>query len=167
MDGITDVSAVTTTLEADERVLEIIVDREKAAGYLLTETAVTGIVASQLRPSPLGTLSVEGNDVQVFIAGAEAPESIEEIRSLQIPTFQGLVQLDQIASVDEVLKPTSITSERGNRTAEVQLSTEVMTSVQSRQQFLSALMHLSCQSALLQPLVVLQPIRLRASSSLG
>ena len=124
MDGITDVSAVTTTLEADERVLEIIVDREKAAGYLLTETAVTGIVASQLRPSPLGTLSVEGNDVQVFIAGAEAPESIEEIRSLQIPTFQGLVQLDQIASVDEVLKPTSITSERGNRTAEVQLSTE-------------------------------------------
>jgi HAE1 family hydrophobic/amphiphilic exporter-1 len=124
MDGIADVSAVTTTLEADERVLEIIVDREKAAGYLLTETAVTGIVASQLRPSPLGTLSVEGNDVQVFIAGAEAPESIEEIRSLQIPTFQGLVQLDQIASVDEVLKPTSITSERGNRTAEVQLSTE-------------------------------------------
>ena len=124
MDGITDVSAVTTTLEADERVLEIIVDREKAAGYLLTETAVTGIVASQLRPSPLGTLSVEGNDVQVFIAGAEAPESIDEIRSLQIPTFQGLVQLDQIASVDEVLKPTSITSERGNRTAEVQLSTE-------------------------------------------
>ena len=124
MDDITDVSAVTTTLEADERVLEIIVDREKAAGYLLTETAVTGIVASQLRPSPLGTLSVEGNDVQVFIAGAEAPESIEEIRSLQIPTFQGLVQLDQIASVDEVLKPTSITSERGNRTAEVQLSTE-------------------------------------------
>ena len=124
MDGITDVSAVTTTLEADERVLEIIVDREKAAGYLLTETAVTGIVASQLRPSPLGTLSVEGNDVQVFIAGAEAPESIDEIRSLQIPTFQGLVQLDKIASVDEVLKPTSITSERGNRTAEVQLSTE-------------------------------------------
>jgi len=124
MDGITDVSAVTTTLEADERVLEIIVDREKAAGYLLTETAVTGIVASQLRPSPLGTVSVEGNDVQVFIAGAEAPDSIEEIRSLQIPTFQGLVQLDQLASVDEVLKPTSITSERGNRTAEVQLSTE-------------------------------------------
>ncbi|MEL0135446.1 MAG: efflux RND transporter permease subunit, partial [Aquiluna sp.] len=124
MEGIADVSAITTTLEADERVLEIIVDRDKAASYLLTETAVTGIVASQLRPSPLGKISVEGNDVQVFIAGAQAPESIEEIRELQIPTFQGLVQLDQIASVDEVLKPTSITSERGNRTAEVQLSTE-------------------------------------------
>jgi len=124
MEGITDVTAITTTLEADERVLEIIVDRERAASYLLTETAVTGIVASQLRPSPLGTLSVEGNDVQVYIAGAEAPESIAEIRELQIPSFQGLVQLDQIASVEEVLKPTSITSERGNRTAEVELSTE-------------------------------------------
>jgi HAE1 family hydrophobic/amphiphilic exporter-1 len=124
MKGLENITAITTTLEADERVMEIQVDREKAASYLLTETQVTGIVASQLRPSPLGTLRIEEQETQVFIAGQQTPESIDEVRAIRIPTFQGLVRLDEIASVEEVLKPTSITSQKGNRTAEVQLTPE-------------------------------------------
>jgi HAE1 family hydrophobic/amphiphilic exporter-1 len=124
MQGLESITAITTTLEADERVMEIKVDREKAATYLLTETQVTGIVASQLRPSPLGTLRIEEQETQVFIAGQQTPESIDEVRAIRIPTFQGLVRLDEIASVEEVLKPTSITSQKGNRTAEVQLTPE-------------------------------------------
>ena len=124
MKGLENITAITTTLEADERVMEIKVDREKAASYLLTETQVTGIVASQLRPSPLGTLRIEEQETQVFIAGQQTPESIDEVREIRIPTFQGLVRLDEIASVEEVLKPTSITSQKGNRTAEVQLTPE-------------------------------------------
>jgi HAE1 family hydrophobic/amphiphilic exporter-1 len=124
MKGLENITAITTTLEADERVMEIKVDREKAASYLLTETQVTGIVASQLRPSPLGTLRIEEQETQVFIAGQRTPESIDEVRAIRIPTFQGLVRLDEIASVEEVLKPTSITSQKGNRTAEVQLTPE-------------------------------------------
>ena len=124
MEGLENITAISTTLETDERVMEIKVDRKKAASYLLTETAVTGIVASQLRPSSLGSITIEEQEAQVFIAGAEAPESISEVRALRIPTFQGLVRLDQIASVEEVLKPTSITSQRGNRTAQVQLTPE-------------------------------------------
>jgi HAE1 family hydrophobic/amphiphilic exporter-1 len=116
------VSSITTTLDADQRVLEVIVDREKAASYLLTETTVTGIVASQLRPSAIGTVSIEDKDADVYISGAQAPESIDEIKALSIPTFQGVVKLDSIATVTEVLKPTSITSERGNRTATVSLA---------------------------------------------
>ena len=124
MKGLENVTAVSTTLEADERVLEIDVDRVAAARYLLTETAVTGIVASQLRPSPLGTIRIEEQDTQVFISGAEPPASIEEVRNLRIPTFAGLITLSEIADVNEVLKPTSITTQRGNRTAEVQLTPE-------------------------------------------
>jgi HAE1 family hydrophobic/amphiphilic exporter-1 len=116
------VSSITTTLDADQRVLEVIVDREKAASYLLTETTVTGIVASQLRPSAIGTVSIEDKDADVYISGAQAPESIDEIKALSIPTFQGVVRLDSVATVTEVLKPTSITSERGNRTATVSLA---------------------------------------------
>jgi hydrophobic/amphiphilic exporter-1 (mainly G- bacteria), HAE1 family len=124
MQGIENVSSVTSTLEADERVLEIVVDREAAAEFLLTENVVSGIVASQLRPQPLGQVRIEDNETSIFIADQTAPETIEEIRALQIPTFQGLVRLDTIASVEEVLKPTSITSERGNRTARVSLAPE-------------------------------------------
>ena len=124
MQGLENITAISSTLEADERVLEINVDREAAARYLLTETAVTGIVAAQLRPSPLGTIRIDERDTQVFIAGAEPPTSVDEVRELRIPTFAGLVTLSEIAEVNEVLKPTSITSQRGNRTAEVQLTPE-------------------------------------------
>jgi HAE1 family hydrophobic/amphiphilic exporter-1 len=124
MQGLPNITAVTTTLEADERVMEIKVDREKAATYLLTETQVTGIVASQLRPNALGTLRIEEQETQVFISGQEIPDSIEDVRAIRIPTFQGLIRLDEIASVEEVLKPTSFTSQKGNRTAEVQLTPE-------------------------------------------
>ncbi|MEY4995205.1 MAG: hypothetical protein RLZ65_1054 [Actinomycetota bacterium] len=124
MGEIQNVSSVTTTLEADERVLEVIVNRNRAARYLLTETQVSGIVAAQLRPSALGTLTIEGQEADVYIEGQNAPESIDEIKALGIPTFQGVVRLDSIATVTEVLKPTSITSERGNRTAVVSLTPE-------------------------------------------
>ena len=124
LQGVENVTSITSTLEADERVLEIIVDREKAAEYLLTETVVSGIVASQLRPQPLGQVRIEGEETSIYVAGQQAPESIDEIRAIQIPTFQGLVRLDSIASVEEILKPTSITSERGNRTARVSLAPE-------------------------------------------
>ena len=124
MGSVSDVSSVTTTLDADERVLEVIVDRQKAANVLLTEAQVSGIVAAQLRPGSLGTLTIEGKEAQVFIAGATAPDSIADIKAIRIPTFQGTVRLDSIATVTEVLKPTSITSERGNRTARVSLAPE-------------------------------------------
>ena len=120
--SVANVSSITSTLDADERVLEIVVDREKAAALGLTETAVTGIVAAQLRPTPLGQVSIDGNDVSVYVEGATAPESVSEIRNLVIPSATGIVRLSQIATVTEVLKPTSITSERGNRTAKVSLA---------------------------------------------
>jgi HAE1 family hydrophobic/amphiphilic exporter-1 len=69
-------------------------------------------------------LTIEGREAQVFISGTSAPDSIQEIAALRIPTFQVPVRLDEIASVKEVLKPTSITSERGNRTARVSLAPE-------------------------------------------
>ena len=122
MESVGNVSSITTTLDADQRVLEVIVDREKAAGYMLAETTVTGIVASQLRPTPLGTVNIEGKDADVYVTGTKAPESIAEIKALSIPTMQGIIRLDSIASVTEVLKPTSITSERGNRTATVSMT---------------------------------------------
>ncbi len=124
MESVPNTSGVTSTLDADERVLEIIVDREKAAAIGFTETQVTGIVASQMRPSPIGRVSIDGDDVSVYVAGADLPESIEEIKALVIPSLTGLVRLDSIASVEEVLKPTSITSKEGNRTAKVSIAPE-------------------------------------------
>ena len=62
--------------------------------------------------------------MSVFVSGTDLPESISEIKALVIPSFTGLVRLDSIASVEEVLKPTSITSKEGNRTARVSVAPE-------------------------------------------
>jgi HAE1 family hydrophobic/amphiphilic exporter-1 len=124
MRDIPNITSVTTTLEADERVLEIIVDRVRAAEVGLTETQITGIVASALRPSSLGQLNVEGKDTQVYVTGQTTPETISDIRALLIPSQEGFLALSSLASVQEVLKPTSITSERGDRTATVSLAPE-------------------------------------------
>jgi HAE1 family hydrophobic/amphiphilic exporter-1 len=103
-------------------VLEITVDREAAAALLLTETAVSGIVAAQLRPSALGSVTIEGRPADVFVSGAEPPQSIAEVGRLLIPSPVGVARLSEIAEIREVLKPTSITSRRGERTATVSLT---------------------------------------------
>lgn len=116
------VDNITTSLAAAERVLEVKVDREAAAEIGLSEIAVSGIVSNQLRPQPIGALNVEGDDVDIFIADQQIPETIEEVEGILIPTATGPVRLSTIAAVEEVLKPRTITSALGDRTATVSIS---------------------------------------------
>lgn len=122
MEGTENVSSVTTSLAADERILEITVDREKAAQYGLNEIAVSGIVASQMRPSAIGTINIEGTETDIYVSGQAAPETKGEIEDLLIPTALGPIALTDVATVELVMKPTTITSERGDRTATVSLA---------------------------------------------
>lgn len=118
------VATVTTSLAAAERVLEITIDREGAAELGLSEIAVSGIVAQQMRPQPLGTINIEGRDSQIYVSGQDAVTSASEIEQIAIPTTAGPVALSSIATVTEVLKPTEITSQRGERTATVAIASD-------------------------------------------
>lgn len=116
------VDNVTTSLAAAERVLEVNVDREAAANIGLSEIAVSGIVSQQLRPQPIGALNLEGKDVDIFIADQQVPETIGEVEQILIPAATGPVQLSTIADIEEVLKPRTITSALGDRTATVSIA---------------------------------------------
>ena len=116
------VDNVTTSLAAAERVLEVSVDREAAANIGLSEIAVSGIVSQQLRPQPIGALNLEGKDVDIFIANQQIPETIGEVEQILIPAATGPVQLSSIANIEEVLKPRTITSALGDRTATVSIA---------------------------------------------
>jgi Cation/multidrug efflux pump len=116
------VDNITTSLAAAERVLEVEVDREAAAGFGLSEIAVSGIVSNQLRPQPIGALNLDGDEIDIFIENDNIPETIEEVEQILIPTAAGPVSLGSIASVEEVLKPRTITSALGDRTATVSIS---------------------------------------------
>ncbi|MTA08697.1 MAG: MMPL family transporter, partial [Actinobacteria bacterium] len=120
--GIEGVSEITNSLASKERTLKVKVDRMAAARLGLTETAVGGIVASQMRPSSIGNLNVDGNSTPIYVVKTNIPDTVTEVRAIRIPTSTGTVSLDSIADIYLTKVPVSITSEKGDRTAKVSLT---------------------------------------------
>jgi hydrophobic/amphiphilic exporter-1 (mainly G- bacteria), HAE1 family len=122
MRGTPDVSEITNSLAKKQRTLQVTVDRVAAAEKGLTEIAVSGIVASQLRPSSIGKLNIENTETPIFVLQSDVPDTVEKVKAISIPTATGLVELSSIAKIEEVEVPVSITSEKGDRTAKVSLT---------------------------------------------
>lgn len=118
MNGIDGVSEITNSLAEKERTLRIEVDRKKAAALGLAENAVSGIVASILRPSAIGKLNIENESTQVYVVQNDTPATIDEIKAVKVGGFA----LEQIATITQAEVPVSITSEKGDRTAKVSLT---------------------------------------------
>ncbi len=119
--GTKNVSEITNSLSTAQRTLEVKVDRMKAAKLGLTEVTVSGIVASALTPSSIGKLNIQNVSTPIYVVKTDTPKTVAAIRKIQIPSMTGAVALSKIASINEVMVPTSVTSEKGSRTATVSL----------------------------------------------
>jgi len=113
---------ITSDRTADQPTVQITVDRVKALQAGLTELQLTGIVAATLSPSSVGSIRIDGSDLDIFVNTGEAPQSLDDLRALQLPTLTGIVALSDLASVDEVSVPTTITRDGGDLTATVSLT---------------------------------------------
>ncbi len=113
---------ITDSISDDQRTLKITVDRQKAAAKGLTEVAVSSIVAAQLRPASIGSLTLSGLSTPIYVVKTSAPDTVAKIRDIKVPTATGTVKLSSIAKVREVMVPVSITSEKGDSTASVSLT---------------------------------------------
>ena len=122
MVGVENISEITSSLSEQQRTLKITVDREKAAEYGLTEIQVSGLVSSTLRPSSIGDVNIENESTPIFIVQENTPATVEEIQQIEIPTRLGVVELQELAEIQEVQAPVSITSEKGERVATVALT---------------------------------------------
>ncbi|MEY4079017.1 MAG: hypothetical protein RIS80_786 [Actinomycetota bacterium] len=122
MKPVKDVSEITNSLADKQRTLRVKVDRKAAARLGLTETAVGGIVAGQMRPSSIGNLNVDGVSTPIYVVQKNLPETIADVRAIRIPTATGPVSLDSIADVYLTKVPVSLTTEKGDRTATVSLT---------------------------------------------
>ncbi|RXR26806.1 efflux RND transporter permease subunit [Oerskovia turbata] len=112
-------SEVTNNLASAQSTIQVTVDRDAAAAVGLTETQVAGTVAGLMSPSPVGTVNLGDGPVQVRVAVGQAPATVDELQALVVPTAAGVVPLTQIASVEEVEVPTSITRVNGERSATI------------------------------------------------
>ena len=122
MTTVQNISEISSSLSEQQRTLKITVDRVKAAEYGLTEIQVSGLVSSTLRTSSIGDVNIDNEATPIFIVQENTPATLEEIREIQIPTRQGVIELQEIATVQEVQAPVSITSEKGERVATVALT---------------------------------------------
>lgn len=119
LEGRDGIGAVTNNLSAALPYLAIEVDRAKAAQYGLSEVAVGSIVSNTMRPQQIGSVEIDDTSLTVYLATENPPATAEELRALAIPTALGMVPLSDLAVVEERQGPTSITTERGNRTASI------------------------------------------------
>ena len=123
-----DVKALDITSQAESNLavtqpyLAIVVDRATAAEYGLSEIAVGGIVANSMLPAAVGSVTIDDTVLSVYITDPNAPVTVQELRDFEIPTVRGLVALSELATIEEVDAPATISTERGIRTATITIT---------------------------------------------
>ncbi|GAA4194730.1 efflux RND transporter permease subunit [Microbacterium oryzae] len=117
LDGREGVGDLTDDLAASLPYIAVEVDRGAAAEAGLSEAAVGSIVSGTMQPQQAGTVEFDDAALTVYIAVADPPATVDELRDLAIPTAGGTVPLSDLATIEESEGPASITTVGGRRTA--------------------------------------------------
>jgi HAE1 family hydrophobic/amphiphilic exporter-1 len=70
-------------------------------------------------PAPIGSVIVGNATLQVYITDPRAPLTLQELQDFKIPTRTGLKPLSDLATVEQVEGPSSISTIRGVRAATI------------------------------------------------
>ncbi len=122
LDGKDGIGQVTSNLSASLPFVSVAVDRAKAASLGLSEVAVGALVSNTMQPRQIGSVEIDGTSLTVYLKASGIPTTIADLQGLQIASAAGLIRLDEVATVAESQGPTSITTQRGQRTATVTVS---------------------------------------------
>jgi HAE1 family hydrophobic/amphiphilic exporter-1 len=119
VDGSEGISQVSSNLAASLPYIAVTVDRDKAASLGLSEVAVGALVSNTMQPQRIGTIEINDTALTVYLAASQTPATIDELRALTVPSAIGPIPLSEVAVVEESEGPTSISTQRGQRTATV------------------------------------------------
>src|SRR5699024_2506217 len=81
-----------------------------------------GMVGGILWPQSVGSITMDGEDFNIYVEAGCTRETLTELRELELPTATGMVQLDELAEVDEVNVATSVSRQDGDLVATVSLT---------------------------------------------
>ncbi|BDI24014.1 efflux RND transporter permease subunit [Herbiconiux sp. L3-i23] len=116
------VAEATSSLAAAQPFIEIAVDREAAAQAGFTEAALAGFVSQAMQPSTIGAITIDEQQLSIYIQPETSPATRDELAALPVPTTRGLVPLDTLASVDITEGPATVTTNNGTRNATVSVT---------------------------------------------
>ncbi|MEE1620791.1 efflux RND transporter permease subunit [Zafaria sp. J156] len=120
--GIEGARGVESDLVASRPQVSVTVDPAEAARRGLTDQQIGGLAASALAPLPAGSVRLGFTEYPVAIGEGGSAGTVEELRALAIPTPQGPVELGDIAAVEVVEAPASVSSANGERIATVSVT---------------------------------------------
>jgi HAE1 family hydrophobic/amphiphilic exporter-1 len=113
------VAQSTSNLSVEQPYIAVVVDRQKAAEAGLSEIAVGSMVTAAMNPSATGSVVIDEKTMSIYIDNANAPTTVAELQDFSIPTRSGIVPLSDLASVEKVNGPSTITTNKGVRSATV------------------------------------------------
>ena len=118
-----DVTAeATSNLSNAQPYLAVNVDRELAAQAGLSEIAVGAIVAESKLPAAVGSVVIDEKTLSIYITNPDAPTTVQELRDFGIPSARGIIPLSEVATVEQVDWPSSITTVKGIRAATISIT---------------------------------------------
>jgi HAE1 family hydrophobic/amphiphilic exporter-1 len=116
------VNQVTSNLSASLPYIAVDVNRATAAEYGLSEVAVGSQVSQAMQPTQVGTVAIDDNSLNIYIANANQPMGVDELKNLPIVTARGPQPLSTLADVKQAGGPATVTTEHGLRSATVTAS---------------------------------------------
>ncbi|WP_434993904.1 efflux RND transporter permease subunit [Arthrobacter sp. Ld5] len=122
LQGLDGAGEITSNLAAAQPQVQIDVDRTAAVEAGLSEGQIAGLLGGSISPVPAGSVRFEADDFPVLIGEGTAITSLDQLRDLQVTTPTGPVSLADVASIEEVQVPLSVTSSNGERTARISIT---------------------------------------------
>jgi multidrug efflux pump subunit AcrB len=103
LEGVPGLSNIRTNLEEQRKVLKVNLDKKKAASLGFTQGDVGQAVSGALRGTRVGSVTLEGDQREIFVRGQAADEpSPSDIGNLELPVSQLQQQKAQDKAADEL-----------------------------------------------------------------
>lgn len=120
--GVDGAAEVTSNLAAEQPLVQVTVDRDAVAAAGLTEAQVATTVAGLMNDAPVGTIDLDGASVEVVASFGSPPASVDQLRATPLRTPTEVVTLGELADVETVQAPSSITRLDGKRSATISVT---------------------------------------------
>ena len=122
LQGIPGARDISSNLSAAQPQIQIDVDRTAAVSAGLSEGQIAALLGGNISPVPAGEVRLDTTDFPVRIGEGTQITSLEQLQKLEIPSPTGPIPLSDIASVEEVEVPLTVTSSNSERTARVSVT---------------------------------------------
>ncbi len=135
--GVEGITKVTTSIEETSPQANIVIDRQKAAGYGVQAATVASVISTQVNGTSPTTLKADGTELDIRISGAtDAYKYLDDIKNILIPTsFGTAVPLYEIADFTLTYPPATISRENQERYVTVTATTDGTTAAEVSKAF--------------------------------